>query len=267
MFDLFWLGLVQGLTEFLPVSSSGHLVLVEKFLHLTPDLSRELWFHAASLLAVIGFFWQKIWQLVRGGFLLVTRGENKEEGLLAIKLLTASVMTATLALPLSDIGKETWGQDETILGIFFFISAGFIFTAYWSHQKQKNLEKKFSWPIVLGLGLVQGLAILPGISRSGITIAFLIACGLAWKKSAEISFLLSIPTVAGAVILKLDNSPIIPWGNEEMVGWWFSFIFCVIISWAVIRFMLHFLNRYWNAFGIYCIFLGGLIIWLDKFYS
>lgn len=247
IFDAVVLGAVQGVTEFLPVSSSGHLWLLQQFFE-TNSLTFDIFLHAGSLLAVIAFFHKKIWAILRGMFC----GER-----LGWQLVVATVCTVPLAL-----GVEKFLLPELSVSLVagtLLVTAGLIVAAEWGRPK---IERKFTWPIAVALGLVQGMAVLPGISRSGLTIAFLILLGLPRRQSAELSFLLSIPTILGALVFAF-------WDNSNDLGVfsdpvsWIGFAVSALAALAAIAWMMKLIQKNWIWFAPYCAVLAvGLLFFV-----
>jgi undecaprenyl-diphosphatase len=253
------LGVVQGLTEFLPVSSSGHLFLVQKLFGLAPNLNLEIILHFGSLLAIFGFYRKEILQLVRGFF------THKTDRDFVLKLLWATVVTVPGAL----IFEKLWTPDfsMSLLGITLLITAGLIFGAekgrsYLNSITQtishKEKARTFSWVLAVFLGIVQSIAVLPGISRSGITVAFLILVGVQRKKSAEISFLLAIPTILGAMVFALRDIEQVATLLTPALG--LGFLASALVSFWTIGWMTRLVEKNWVWVSLYCLLLGGGIL-------
>jgi undecaprenyl-diphosphatase len=193
------LGLVQGLTEFLPVSSSGHLVMFSTLLGLEPEggLLFEVAVHVATLLAIAIFYRSKIAELTIG----VLR-RNAAALRYVGKLIVATLPAIAVAL----IAK---GILEEVLSNPAIAAAGLIMTGaiLWSTRKTLKGADKLepSWAAALAIGFAQAFAILPGVSRSGSTVAAALALGVAPVAAAQFSFLLGIIAISGAAILMLPN--------------------------------------------------------------
>ncbi len=246
LFESALLGLVQGITEFLPVSSSGHLWLMLEFWGMR-SLSLEVVLHAGSLLAVIGFFWKDIVRIFKNMF---RRGGDT----LGWKLLFATLLTA----PTGILVHNFFMQDMTvrIVGVTLLVTAGFILAAEWFRPKK---ERSFTWTLAALLGLVQGLAVLPGISRSGLTIAFLILVGLPRKQADENSFLLAIPTILGGLLFSLlDNQSDLVMFTQ--MSTWVGFFVSALAAVAAIAWMLKLVQGKWIWFAPYCALLGVLLL-------
>jgi len=242
-----FLGILQGFTEFLPISSSGHLFLAEEFLGLLPDLHFEISLHVASLVAVLIVFRYRIWSILRGvGATCLICAGDKEEGILGWKLFVASLATVPVAI----LFKSQFEFFRTVemIGITLIITGILIF---FSEKFRPEKVRNLSWWIVILLGLVQGIAVLPGISRAGITISFLILLGINRKNSAEISFLLAIPTIIGALLFSLGE------GNfgfdfPQLVGCLASLVAAIL----AIKWMMKLVSKNWIWFAPYCVLAG-----------
>jgi undecaprenyl-diphosphatase len=217
--DFVWitlLGAVQGATEFLPVSSSGHLAVGQLMLFggevdggLTDrPLLLEVLLHLATLLAVVLVYRRDVLLTIRGagrGLLALFKGRlgraaAEDEGInLALCLIAGLVPTAALGLLLREPAVLISGSP-TGLGLTFLACACLLIATRWWPGGSRRL----SWKLGLLIGVVQGLAVLPGISRSGVTIAAALALGLSREEAARFSFLLSVPAILGAAVLELE---------------------------------------------------------------
>lgn len=181
------LGIVQGLTEFLPVSSSGHLVIFENILGLTPNGVMEVFLHAGTMLAIIVYYSQRILKLKLDYIKFI---------------LIASIPAGALGLLLSDF-IETIFSSVLLVGFALLVTGVMnILTDKASQGKQKLSTKN-----TLIVGAFQALAIIPGISRSGATIFAGTRNGISRKDTAQFSFLLAVPAIFGANLLILKDNP------------------------------------------------------------
>ncbi len=213
----FILGIVQGLTEFLPVSSSGHLVLFQHLFGLKePELFFDICVHVGTLAAVIIFFRQDLKAMLMamaGMSLSFFKKEisyhdlwNNPNTKLVILIIIGSFPTGIIGLLFKDVAEEMFssvfivGCTLIITGIFLWLTSRI--------NKQSSDIKDFSAAQALIIGIVQGIAITPGISRSGSTIAAWLFLGLNREIAARYSFLLSIPAITGAAILGLKDAGI-----------------------------------------------------------
>ncbi|MEJ5257921.1 MAG: undecaprenyl-diphosphate phosphatase [Fervidobacterium sp.] len=193
----FFLGVVQGLTEFLPVSSSGHLGLFSKLFGLQSNLSLFAFLHLATFLVVLIFLWKDVWSILYGMFKL-----DKEIWNLVFKLIVATIPAGLVGLffekKIENIFSSQW-----VIGIFFLITAAFLwFSDAASGRKSLN---ELSFLDALLIGLFQAVAVLPGISRSGITLVGALLVGLNRADAFKFSFLLSLPITLAAGLFELKD--------------------------------------------------------------
>jgi|AntAceMinimDraft_2_1070361.scaffolds.fasta_scaffold11607_2 undecaprenyl-diphosphatase len=201
------LGIIQGLTEFLPISSSGHLVLGKHFLKFqTPDTSFEVFLHLGSLLAVILYFWKDILALIKA-ISPIKNVKFPEEQMknrkLVFYLIISTFITGVIGIFFKDFFENLFTNPIlvagmlSITGIIIFISDTIRF------EKVHTSDMGVGRAIIIGLS--QSLAILPGISRSGTTISVALFSGIKRSEAARFSFLLSIPAILGAALLHFKD--------------------------------------------------------------
>ncbi|MGM0431533.1 MAG: undecaprenyl-diphosphate phosphatase [Spirochaetota bacterium] len=198
------LGLIQGVTEFLPVSSSGHLVLTKHLLSVQEvPLLFDVMLHVATLAVVVFFFRYRILRIL-GAFIAVVRGRRDEQVdyhlRLAGVILLGSVFTAVLGLLFR--GTAVFHETNMVSVLFLVTGVLLISTAFASAAADQRPRAKHA----VWVGIAQGLGTLPGISRSGITITAALWAGIDREKAGELSFLLSVPAITGALILELGNA-------------------------------------------------------------
>ena len=199
------LAVLQGLTEYLPVSSSGHLVLGKNFLpggeNLAADASLEVLLHVGTLLSVLLFYRKRVWQLLAGFF---GRGDDVSNQ----RRLTWHLIIATI--PAGVVGFGLASQIDRLFGTPLPASIALLFTGcvLW-YAKRLRVDGDdigaLTWKGALVMGLVQAFAIMPGISRSGMTIVAGLRLGLSAESAAAFSFLMSIPAILGAAAVKLGD--------------------------------------------------------------
>ena len=209
------LGIIQGLTEFLPVSSSGHLVIFQHLLGLTePQLFFDISLHMGTLLAVILIYRKEIWGMIaaciktagsigRGEKIGVRLATDPDARLLYL-IFSGSIPTALIGLALRD-AADTLFSSLTLVGIMMLFTG----TLLWATRKQPATGasiEKVSVKKALAIGTVQGMAAIPGISRSGATISVGLFMGIDRETAARYSFLLSLPAIMGAEILGLHDA-------------------------------------------------------------
>jgi undecaprenyl-diphosphatase len=191
------LGAVQGITEFLPVSSSGHLVLLQKLFNIDePTLFFDTMVHVGTLGAVVIVLWQEVLALLKNPF-------QK----LMLLLIVATVPTVAVALLFKDLIENAF-QGGALLGPAFLFTAfaltvSELVSAHTVTAAEKRLPEKIRLPDALIVGICQSIAILPAVSRSGLTLSGSLLCGISREYAARFSFLLSIPAILGALVLQV----------------------------------------------------------------
>jgi len=200
-FESTFLGLVQGLTEFLPVSSSGHLVIIQKLLNLGEQIEFDVFLHFATLIAVLIFFRNDILEILKG---ILGKSETGLKTLTGI--IIGTVPTAIIGLLFKDFFEEKFSQPKTVAAML--LVTGFILWFSSVFSKSDTVDKTYSNTKItdfLLVGLFQGIAIMPGISRAGITISAALLLGFNRAWAFKYSMLLSVPTILGAGLLELKN--------------------------------------------------------------
>ncbi len=201
------LGIIQGLTEFLPVSSSGHLVIVQDLVNVSePGVVFEIVVHVGSLLAVLIYFSKDIFSIVMSCFKLFSKNKTSQDDnniRVATYIIIATAVTAVITLFFKDYFESLY-QLPLIVAILLFIN-GFIIFASDRMPSGKLPDNNIGFVKSMFIGLGQALAVMPGISRSGTTISFSLFSGMKRSDAARFSFLLSIPAILGAAVLKLDE--------------------------------------------------------------
>jgi undecaprenyl-diphosphatase len=251
--EALFLGALQGLTEFLPVSSSGHLVLAQALLGVKqPGVAFEVALHFGSWMAVVAFFHRTILRLIRSLFDSTLKQERAMIGL----LLLASVPAGLVGLLLKDSIESAFSSP--LLTSVFLIGTGLLlFSSRFMTKGSSPVRVKSS--IIMGIG--QALAVLPGISRSGSTIVFGMASGVDPAKAAEFSFLLSLPAIGGAMILNAKELAAL---NAAAVGPYLagtavSFVLSLIAVYSVLAIIRR--GRF-SWFAYYCFAAAALGLYL-----
>ena len=203
------LGLIQGLTEFLPISSSGHLALLQNIFHIEEaDLTFSVLLHLGTLVAVLFAYRRDIRAVRKGALGLVgigsdrgkTTRKNADRRKMALFLLVGT-LPLVLAIPLTRI-TETVFENASLVAIMLMVNGTILYLADHFSGGVNGLREGSLWQAIL-VGLSQVIAVVPGISRSGITISSAMVCGFKRNFAVRLSFLLSIPAVLGATILSL----------------------------------------------------------------
>ena len=238
-----FLGIVQGLTEFLPVSSSGHLILFQHLFDMPDDmLLFNIILHVATLLAVMIVFRKKIFQLVRRPF-------NK----MNLMLLISTAVTVTFVLLFKDFIDST--LHHRILPLTFLVTAIILFLTTFINTRVSKKEN-VGFKSALLVGFTQFIAVIPGISRSGTTISTLLVTGVKRETAAEFSFLMSIPIIIASFVYELLNVR----GSGatlDVVPTIFAFIAALLSGIIAIKFMLRVIQRvklHW--FSLYLVILA-----------
>ncbi|OQA40471.1 MAG: Undecaprenyl-diphosphatase [Chloroflexi bacterium ADurb.Bin325] len=260
------LGIVQGLTEFIPVSSSGHLVLIPWALDWpAPGLLFDTMVHWGTLLAVVAYFWRD-WLGVIRGFLasLTLRGPwstaaggrlAAPESRLAWGLILGTLPAVIIGVLFNEFFESLFGTPVAVAA-FLFVTALILIVSERLGQRVRGLDT-LKIPDALAIGIGQALAIAPGVSRSGATIAVGLARGLTREAAARFSFMLSTPIIAGAgaqqllkVILNHETAPDL----AVVVG---GFLAAALSGYLCIRYLLAYLRRgKLYVFAAYCIVVG-----------
>ena len=260
------LGAVQGLCEFLPVSSSGHLALLQNFLGFTYEnanndlVAFDLLLHCATVLVIIIYFWRDIFRIL---FQWLTGWFSKKRlsgWSYGWAILIASFFTAIIGLPL----RKT---VNLISGMPLYVGIGLIFSALImtfvplisEGKKNSSLLK-----IAVFVGIAQGIAVLPGVSRSGLTIAACLFMGLSASESFRFSFLISVPAVLGASLLEALKI----FGNDSNIFLPEGYIFALIAAFVLGLLALSLMRKLvlagkWGYFGVYCLIIGSAAIYLS----
>nr|WP_290665617.1 undecaprenyl-diphosphate phosphatase [Ardenticatena sp.] len=255
------LGIVQGATEFVPISSSGHLVLVPWLLGWDePSLTYDAIVHWGTLLAVFSFFWRDFWTIARDFFTGLSRGTLwNEHTRLGWLLIVGTIPAALIGVSLESQFEALFGEPRWV-ALFLIGTGGLLwFSERWRHSG-KDLHT-IHLPDAIIIGFAQALAITPGISRSGSTIAAGLLRGLDRATAARFSFLLMAPIVFGAGAKKtldlisagIDTATLLPVG--------LGFLAAAITGYVSIGFLIRYLQRatlhlfaYWCwGFGLFCL--------------
>jgi len=254
------LGLVQGLTEFIPISSSGHLVIVRDLLHI-PDQGSlfDAILHIATLLAILIYF-RSDWLLLIQSW---SKNKNKSKGSAQYKKLSILILLATIPGLIVGYSLHGWVEHSLrsttivailmiVLGILFIVGEKLLYPKSELHQ--------LNWGKALSIGSAQALALLPGFSRSGATILVAMYTGIKRELAAKFSFLLAAPIIAAAGTYSLFAAI-----SEGLTYDWvfavIAFVFSFISGFLAIKFLLNFLKKYsLNIFAYYLIIVGAALL-------
>lgn len=275
-------GIVEGITEWLPISSTGHLILVEQFVKFT-EVSPEFWsmfqvvIQFGAILAVVLLYWNKIWPITKNKKEAISpKGIlsyfNKDIMLLWAKILVACIPAAVIGLLFDEVFEELFYNPFCIalalivFGIAFIVIENFNKKRDDKKLKQQNSQITYKDAIIIGIFQLLA-AIFPGTSRSGATIIGGLLIGLSRPNAAEFTFYLAIPTMLGASLLKLVKFGLGFTGMELailLVGMVVSFLVSVL----VIKFLMNYIKKHdFKIFGYYRIILGIIVLayfWLIR---
>ena len=260
-----FLGIVEGITEWLPISSTGHMILVDEFLKLNvSDGFKEMFFvviQLGAILAVPVIFWKKLFPFSKNS----TKEEKKQIWQLWFKVIVGVLPAAVLGLLLDDFLDEHLYNFVVVAIALVVYGVAFILVERFKKDKEYRIDNVYdiTYKDALIIGAYQVLSLIPGTSRSGSTILGGMLTGVSRTAAAEFSFFLAIPVMAGASALKVLKfvmegfTPTILEITLLTVGILVSFLVSVV----VIEFLMSFVKKHsFKAFGIYRIVLGALVI-------
>ncbi len=249
VFEAIILGIVQGLTEFFPVSSSGHLVILQGLFGLKePQLAFDVFLHVGTLAAVLVYFRHDIRWLF---------GKNRKD---LVYIITASIPTFLIGFLFKDAVERFFGMPKVVGYMMLVTGLALIATTVYTRLNKHAGGKKQSVANSVVIGVAQGIAVMPGISRSGATLSAGILSGLNHHTAFRFSFLLSVPAILGATGLKAVKI-----GQSLAAGDAVSFIAGALTAMVVGLFAIDVLLRLVKdnklyLFGIYCILAGAAVI-------
>ena len=245
-----FLGIVQGLTEFLPVSSSGHLVIFQTFLGIGENIAFDTVVHLATALAVVIYFWRDIFELFT---------VNRK---MLWLLIVGTFFTGIIGISFKDFFESLFNSVRAVGG-FLVLTGIVILLGEWIGKGKRTLKEMNVWDAVL-IGLAQGAAIAPGLSRSGTTISASLARNLDRGLAARFSFLLAIPAILGAGLLQ--SKAIIKAGTLG-IGIWplvLGFTAALISGWLAIKLFMEMIQRASiRVFAYYCFAIGAVVLLLS----
>ena len=248
LFDAIILGFIQGVTEFLPISSSGHLVIGNHFLKIFNDnILFEVFVHLGTLVAILYFYRFDIVEILRGSL-------NKDK-----KYLEYVYLLMLSTIPAISVGFLFNNQIKNLYDIgwvsmFLIITGLVLFLSKFSNQRSIALSPFY----VLIIGVFQAFAILPGISRSGMTIGIALLLGVNKKDASKFSFFMAIPVILGAVLLELINISDIQ--SVQVINLFIGFLVAALTGYFSINWLIKIIDRlYFWKFSFY-VWLVSLII-------
>lgn len=242
-------GIVQGLTEFLPVSSSGHLVVLHDFFNfeLKSSLGFDVFLHLGTLVALVGFFYKDIVKYIKAFFnsfesLNLKKINNNTDQKISWLLIIGTIPAAVAGLFIEDIIEMYFRHSWLVAGMLIIVALLFFIVEKYSKKIKKMGE--LNWINVVIIGIAQMFALIPGVSRSGITIVAGMSQKLERKQAARFSFLLSIPVVLGAGIKKTIDLIIEGFIANEVILYILGFLFAAVIGYFCIKYFLKYLEKH-----------------------
>jgi undecaprenyl-diphosphatase len=253
-------GVVQGLTEFLPISSSGHLIVLHKFIDLpiNNEMVFDVTLHLATLAAVVYFFRADIFRLLAGWFAGFS-GKVNYEGNLAWLIILATLPAAIIGAIFGDFIESAMRSD--IVVALMLAGVGALFIIFEKISRQTGELESINWKKSFAVGLAQIFSFVPGVSRSGITIIAGLGAGLKREAAVRFSFLISIPIILAASIKEAPKIFEAGLAAREFIILLIAFLTALISGFLAIKYFLRFSKKIrLNVFAYYRFILAALII-------
>ncbi len=262
LFEAIILGIIQGITEFLPVSSSGHLEFAKYFLGdqsiASESMLMTVSLHAATALSTIVIFWKDILQIFRGLF----QFRWNEETAFSVKIIVSMIPAALVGLLLEEQLEMLFDRQILLVALMLLITGALLFLA----DRAKNTNKTVSFGNALLIGIAQAIAILPGISRSGATISTSVLLGIDRERAARFSFLMVVPLILGKMAKDIMDGDL----SQTTIGWMplvAGFIAAFITGALACVWMIRLVkSSKLTYFSVYCFIVATLVIlfWVGK---
>lgn len=260
-FEALILGIVQGLTEFLPVSSSGHLEIGHALLGTSGEenLTFAIIVHAATVLSTLVILWNEVAQLFKGTF--TTSQWNSEKDYVS-KILVSMIPVFIVGMFFKDSVEAFFGNGLLLVGICLLITACLLALSEWLQKKRQHMGHEVTYKDAIIIGLAQACAVLPGLSRSGTTIATGLLCGVKKESVAQFSFLMVLIPILGEAfldLLKLLKGEFV--SNLDLLPAIVGFVAAFATGCFACRFMIEIVRRQrlvW--FALYCAIVGSATI-------
>ncbi len=251
------LGIVQGLTEFLPISSSGHLEIVKFITQNNLTAKESLLFtivlHAATSLSILFVFKKEVTQIFKGLF----KGPNNSEFWFAVKIGISMIPALIVGLFFEDFISSLFEGNLLLVGICLLVTAVLLFFA----DKERAQKTSLTFIKSLYIGISQAIAILPGVSRSGATISTALLLGIKKEEATRFSFLMVVPLIVGSIAKELLDAEAILTQSTNISALLIGFVAAFLVGIIACRWMIVLVrksNLYY--FSIYCIVVGGFSI-------
>ena len=255
-FEAIALGLIQGLTEFLPISSSGHLEIAKSLLGIDPEANFyfTIAVHGATVLSTIVVFWKEIIELITG----TLKFKMNDETSYVLKLIVSMIPVGIAGLLLKDPIEKLFNGNIIFVGFMLLVTSALLASAHFIRKK----DREIGYLDALVIGIAQAIAVIPGISRSGATISAGLVIGNSKDKIARFSFLMVLAPIIGANILEIMSGEVNP-GSSSAGIILIGFLAAFISGYLACRWMIGLVKKsklIW--FSIYCLIIGMLSIFL-----
>lgn len=257
----FIFGIIQGATEFLPVSSSGHLVILHKMFPdmVSDDLAFDTILHLATLVALLWFFRSEVFKMLIAWFKSLG-GKHDNDSRLAWLILIGILPALLVGYYFADVIEDIFHSIYWVTAMLIIVGILFIVFEKIYNRNNYSLDQ-LTWKNALAVGLAQVLAFIPGTSRSGITIIAGLANGLKREAAVKYSFLMSIPLVAAAGLSQIDVLLRGGFNKDDATIYVISFISAVVSGYLSVKYFLRFSEKYsLNIFAYYRFILAAIIL-------
>ena len=278
LLKVIFLGIVEGITEWLPISSTGHLILVEEFVKL--DVSKAFWemfmvvIQLGAIMAVVVLYWNKIWPFQNkkpkhenvtkiekaAGF--VCRFTKIDKMVMWFKILVSCLPAIIIGLPFDDFIEEKFNNWFVVAVMLMVYGVLFLLVEDYNEKRTVKVDSiaDISWKMALYIGIFQVLALIPGTSRSGATIIGGILLGASRTVAAEYTFFLAIPVMFGASLLKIVKFGL-AFSAQELIILGVGTLVSFVVSILAIKFLMGYIKKHdFQVFGWYRIILGILVL-------
>ena len=278
LLKVIFLGIVEGITEWLPISSTGHLILVEEFVKL--DVSKAFWemfmvvIQLGAIMAVVVLYWNKIWPFQNkkpkhenvtkiekaAGF--VCRFTKIDKMVMWFKILVSCLPAIIIGLPFDDFIEEKFNNWFVVAVMLMVYGVLFLLVEDYNEQRTVKVDSiaDISWKMALYIGIFQVLALIPGTSRSGATIIGGILLGASRTVAAEYTFFLAIPVMFGASLLKIVKFGL-AFSAQELIILGVGTLVSFVVSILAIKFLMGYIKKHdFRVFGWYRIVLGVVVM-------
>ncbi len=267
LLKVIFIGIVEGITEWLPISSTGHMLLVDEFIHLQMSESfKEMFFvviQLGAIIAVVVMFWNQIFPFRFKEKPVV----QKDIFQMWFKVVAACIPTGILGLLFDDFLEAHFGHPVSIAVMLIVYGIAFIVIENWNKKRTPAVSSigELTYRTAFMIGLFQSLAMIPGTSRSGATIIGALLLGVSRTTAAEFTFFLAIPTMLGASVFKLAKFGF-AFTGEEMIVLLVGMAVAFVVSVFVIKFLMDYIRKHdFKVFGWYRIVLGAVVLFYFAF--